>query len=94
MTATTSSLLYLDRKRAREFLTECGVDIGTSKLGDLAAAAQGPKYSIVNGRCLYTRENLLAWLAQEASKPPTECKRGRMREKKVRRGNRMAATAA
>lgn len=38
-------------------------------LKDHASRGTGPKYSIVNGRACYRREDLDAWIEQQAARP-------------------------
>ncbi len=54
---------------ATEFLRQRGAPISVATLRDLASKGKGPKYSIVNGRAVYSDEDLLAWLQSELSKP-------------------------
>jgi hypothetical protein len=78
--------VYKSRDQATEFVRSRGVPIGDRQLADLAQRNRGPRYSIVNGRALYTEPDLLTWLDMEAQQPPSACRRGR--------GKSTAATAA
>lgn len=60
---------YLDRDRSRDFIREQGIPIGDNALKDLATRGTGPAYVLINGRALYTRESLLAWIESQASRP-------------------------
>jgi hypothetical protein len=61
---------YLDRKAATGFVRKLGIPTGDTALANLASDGKGPKYSIINGRALYKREDLLAWIDEQASAPP------------------------
>jgi hypothetical protein len=61
---------YLDRKRATKCVRDEGVQLGDTALANLASDGKGPKYAIINGRALYRREDILAWIAEQASAPP------------------------
>jgi hypothetical protein len=61
---------YLDRKAAREFLAQRGIVLGPLSLQNKASLGIGPIYVIINGRALYTEEDLIAWVRQQASVPP------------------------
>jgi hypothetical protein len=93
MTATPT--LYTTREKATEFIrNDCGVPIGDSRLGDLVNRGGGPRYSIINGRALYTAKDLLAWIGEQASASPREeIKRGHA-NKKSRTGGKRAARRA
>jgi hypothetical protein len=80
---TASQTLYLTREKATEFIrNDCGVPIGDSRLGDLVHRGGGPRYSIINGRALYTAKDLLAWISEQASAAPREAtKRGHKKNK-------------
>ena len=61
---------YLTRPDAREYLNaKHGIGLGKTALENLASEGRGPKYSRINGRTLYTREDLDAWVAAEAARP-------------------------
>jgi hypothetical protein len=64
------STAYLDRNGASGFIREQGVPLGNTALANLASDDKGPHYSIINGRALYKREDLLKWIAEQASAPP------------------------
>jgi len=61
---------FLHRQGATEFVREQGVQAGDTALANLASKGKGPVYSIINGRALYTRENLLKWITEQASALP------------------------
>jgi hypothetical protein len=61
---------YLLRKGATEFVREQGIKVGETGLANMASDGKGPKFVIINGRALYTREDLLAWITEQASAPP------------------------
>lgn len=61
---------FLHRQGATEFMREQGVEAGDTALANLASKGKGPVYSIINGRALYTRENLLKWISEQASASP------------------------
>jgi hypothetical protein len=61
---------YLDRDGATAFLRDAGVLLGKSTLQNMAGDGKGPRYVIINGRALYTREDLTAWIKDQASVPP------------------------
>lgn len=61
---------YMDRKRATQCVRDEGVPLGDSALANLASDGKGPHYSIINGRALYKREDILEWIAGQASAPP------------------------
>lgn len=61
---------YLTRATAADYLTdEKGVKTTTQTLADKASAGAGPRYSIINGRALYTEADLDAWVAEQAARP-------------------------
>lgn len=61
---------YLDRDGARDFLrNDLGVRIGDNALKDHASRETGPAYVLINGRALYKREDLIAWVQAQASRP-------------------------
>lgn len=67
---------YHDRQHATAYLREQrGVTIGDSTLEYLAARGRGPRYVIVNGRALYTANDLDAWIAEQAAQPPKRKRR-------------------
>jgi hypothetical protein len=61
---------YLDRNGATCFIRGEGVPMGNTALANQASNGDGPKYSIINGRALYQREDLLKWISTQASIPP------------------------
>jgi hypothetical protein len=69
---------YLDRDGARDYLREGGVRIGDNALKDHASRDSGPAYRVINGRALYLREDLDAWVAEQAARPVM--KRGRRQQ--------------
>jgi len=63
-------LNYLTRPRAAEYLTtKIGIAITPQGLADRASDGTGPHYAIVNGRAVYTEENLTRWIAEQAARP-------------------------
>jgi hypothetical protein len=60
---------YLGREQAAEQLTAEGVKATSQTLADLAYKRTGPRFVRINGRALYTREWLLAWIEEQAAKP-------------------------
>jgi hypothetical protein len=60
---------YLTRPRAAEHLTSCGAETTAQGLADRASKGTGPRYSIINGRALYTKADLDTWLAEQAARP-------------------------
>lgn len=60
---------YLVETEARDHIRSQGVRIGDNALKDHRARATGPRYTIINGRCLYTREWCDAWIEEQASRP-------------------------
>lgn len=63
-------LLYLDRPKAADFLTERGFPTSPRTLGKLASTGGGPTFrKLGSRRCLYTREDLLAWVESRLSPP-------------------------
>jgi hypothetical protein len=61
---------YLPRNGSTGFIREQGIPLGDTALANLASDGKGPKYSIINGRALYKREDLLDWIDREASAEP------------------------
>lgn len=57
---------YLTRRQAHEYIRNAGVPITGNSLKDHAHRGTGPKYSFINGRCLYPPEELDAWIAGAA----------------------------
>jgi hypothetical protein len=61
---------YLLRPAAREYLKDVhGIELGVSALENKASDGTGPVYAKINGRALYKRADLDAWVAAEATKP-------------------------
>jgi hypothetical protein len=60
---------FYGRDAATQFLREQGVVLSDSALNNLAWGEAGPRYQIVNGRCLYKPADLLAWI-KKAARPP------------------------
>lgn len=56
---------FLPRKAATDVLREAGVPAKDSTLESLATAGKGPPYRIINGRALYLRDEIEAWLEQQ-----------------------------
>lgn len=54
---------------ATEYVRANGVPIGDGGLKDLAHRGRGPRYSIINGRAVYTPADLDAWIAEQAARP-------------------------
>jgi hypothetical protein len=72
------TLIFKTRDQATEWLRERGVPTSDSTLDVLANKGGGPKYSVINGRALYTEPDLLSWLEAQASQPPqVASRRGR-----------------
>lgn len=64
------------RPAATEYLNEVeGVQVAPAGLACMASDGKGPKYSIVNGRAVYTREDLSAWVREQASLPTLRVRR-------------------
>lgn len=61
---------YRDRRLAAEYLTAQGVRTTAQGLADRASDGTSPRYSIVNGRALYTEADLDAWIDEQVSRPP------------------------
>jgi hypothetical protein len=59
--------IYLDRNTATGVIREQGVPLGNTALANLASDDRGPQYSIINGRALYKREDLLKWISDQAT---------------------------
>lgn len=61
---------YRTRQLAAEFLTaQTTIRITEQALADKAHRGTGPKYTIVNGRALYTEGDLLTWVSDQAARP-------------------------
>jgi hypothetical protein len=65
-----SFLIRVGANSATEVLREAGVPVTDSTLESLAAAGKGPRYRIINGRAVYQRADLEAWLAQQLRGEP------------------------
>jgi hypothetical protein len=62
-------MTYMDRQRAAEYLQSLGIQTTASGLENRAWRGGGPRYSIVNGRALYTKADLDAWVAEQVARP-------------------------
>lgn len=62
---------FYSRDRARDRIRERGVPIGEDGLKDHASRGTGPRYSIVNGRAVYTAADLDSWIEAQAARPVT-----------------------
>lgn len=71
---------YLDSAGARDYARSRGVPIGDNALKDHRRRGTGPRFVMINGRVLYTRESVDAWIAAEAARPPTRRQRRRVVE--------------
>jgi len=60
---------FLTRRLAAEHVTSQGVKTTEQGLADKASRGGGPKYSIINGRAVYTKTDLDAWIAEQAARP-------------------------
>jgi hypothetical protein len=61
---------YLNRAAQREYLkTQHGVELGKSALENMAYDDTGPKYVLIAGRALSTREWLDDWVQVQAARP-------------------------
>jgi hypothetical protein len=60
---------YINRKDATEFLRAIGVELGDATLANLASDGKGPRYTIINGRALYTEGALREWVNNQADMP-------------------------
>jgi hypothetical protein len=60
---------YRNRPLSAEYLTARGVATTAQGLADKATDGTGPRYSIINGRALYTEADLDAWIAAQAARP-------------------------
>lgn len=61
---------YLLRDAATQCLNdEEGLKVGPTGLANMASDGKGPRYSIINGRACYTREDLSAWVREQATQP-------------------------
>ena len=56
---------FLLRQGATAVIRETGLPVKESTLENLAASGKGPPYRIVNGRAVYTRADLEAWLTEQ-----------------------------
>jgi hypothetical protein len=67
-----------NREEAAEYLTKrSGVPFTASALAARATKGTGPRFSIFNGRALYSDEALDEWLAAEMAEESPAAKRGR-----------------
>ena len=57
--------IFLTRKDAARVLAETGLPVRESTLERLALREGGPEYRLINGRALYTRAWLEAWVRQQ-----------------------------
>ena len=58
---------WLRRKSATAVIKAAGVPVKPSTLETMASKGTGPKYQIINGQALYTREWLDEWLQQQST---------------------------
>jgi hypothetical protein len=59
---------YLSRNASTVVIRdELGAPLGDTALANLASDGKGPRYSIINGRALYKREDLIDWINREAA---------------------------
>jgi hypothetical protein len=61
---------YISRRDAAAFITGKGVPIAAATLTAKAGEGTGPKYCVINHKALYTPEDCLEWIAQEAARTP------------------------
>jgi hypothetical protein len=67
-----------NREEAAEYLTErSGVLFTGTALAARATKGTGPRFSIFNGRAVYSQEALDEWLAAELAAESPSAKRGR-----------------
>ena len=72
---------YMDRPAQRAYLAEThGVLLGKTALENKASNDEGPKYVLINGKALSTREWLDEWVKEQASQPVTRRRRAAQRE--------------
>lgn len=62
-------MTFLTRQKAAEHLKSVGIPVKGDGLKDHASRGTGPAYTIINGRALYRREDLDAWVAAQAARP-------------------------
>jgi len=60
---------YRSRKRARDYLLEQGVPIGSNALAKLAARGGGPRFRYWGRDAVYTEDDLDDWVQQKLSPP-------------------------
>lgn len=61
---------YLTRPDQRAYLLEThGIPLGKTALENMASDGVGPKYVLINGKALSTREWLDEWVKEQASQP-------------------------
>jgi hypothetical protein len=71
---------------ATEFIRKAGIPISDNFLTRAASHEEGPKYSVICGRCLYQDADLLAWIEAEAAKQVVRKPRGRAARKHSQAG--------
>lgn len=76
------------RPDATQYVREKGVPMGDGGLKDLANRGRGPRYSIINGRAVYTDADLDAWIEQQCALPVP--KRGRRKPETIAAADRAA----
>lgn len=61
---------YLTRQHAAAYITEqTGINTSAQALADQARRGMGPKYGIVSGRAVYTREAIDVWITEQVTRP-------------------------
>jgi hypothetical protein len=73
----TPGTAYKNRAQSTAFYRALGVQMGDTSLAEMASDGRGPAYAVINGRALYTEQDLLTWLAEQAKQPPQASGRGR-----------------
>jgi hypothetical protein len=72
---------YLTRPQQRAYLEEThGIPLGKTALENMASDGEGPKYVLINGKALSTRDWLDEWVAKQASRPVTRRRRVRAQQ--------------
>jgi hypothetical protein len=66
-----SQTTYLIDTEARDHIRSRGVRIGNNALKDHRSRGTGPKWVLINGRALYTREWCDEWIDAQAARPPS-----------------------
>jgi hypothetical protein len=61
--------MYFIRARAAAYLTQLGIPSTAQGLADMASDGRGPTYGLLNGRAVYTVENLNTWVSSELARP-------------------------